>query len=418
MRASRLTGHRAYSRYIAFFHGEVARLGRDEAVRHYIFSPAGNGAAGGGHPRNLLLLYGGVLHPLLHIGFGLEFGDDVLVAEGLAQTCLHELGVLPELFPPGWPERAPLPEPASGYAPSLLDIYFEFCRDRVLDPGPYDPDALISTRLQNAVATPEKQARLRELAARWDVRDVSAAGQRRLQAELGFLTTLLTAGTSRAGRKPRIDFFLMHMLTSSLFVPSYLRLLAGDDGAQRTFLQGYLLACLHLAMSRGKPALFPSVIMGYTEYPAGPAPLAADRAADQDKLHAVGDPKDKREGNPWLRIVDNALVAHDSHVPKSIRSLLFYAQHAGDTAPGAMPGAKSQKEIDAMVGLTEDERQWWADMGAVDGTVFVRGAGALMDVLGWTKEGTAQGEWDRSALGWDGAWDGEAVTDRWHRKGD
>lgn len=390
-------------------------MGRDEAVRQYIFGSAGNGSVGGGNPRNLLLLYGGVLHPMLHIGFGLEFSDDVLVAEGLALTCIHELGVLPELFPPNWPENAPLPKPKNGYADSLLEIYFEFCRDKILDPGPYVPDQLISARLRNAVATEEKRSRLRELVASWNLEDMSEEGLRKLQTELGFLVTLLTSGTSRPGHKPRIDFFLMHFLTSSLFVPSYLKIL--DDKHKRIFLQGYLLAGLQMCMSRGSPKLYPAAIMGYTEYPAGPMPLAADKAEDSDKLHAIGTPKDQKEGNPWLRIVDNALVAHDSHVPKSIRSLVYYAQHAGETPKGGYPGAKSQKEIDSM-DLSKEEKQWWKDINEVDGSVFVRGAGALMDVLGWTKEGTKQGEWDRSALGWDGAWEGDAVTDHWRRAGD
>lgn len=42
-------------------------------------------------------------------------------------------------------------------------------------------------------------------------------------------------------------------------------------------------------------------------------------------------------------------------------------------------------------------------IGKVDGTVFVRAAGVMVDTLGWG-EGGEKGEWDRSALGWDEAW--------------
>lgn len=352
---------------------------------------------------------------MLHIGFGLEFGDDVVVAEGLALTCIHDLGALPRLFPENWPTE-PLPKPKSGYADSLLEIYWQFCRDPVIDEGPYDPNVLISARLKNALDSKEKQERLWELVGSWNISDVSADGLHRLQAELGLLASLLTSGTSRHGKKPRIDFFLMHVLTSSLFVPSYAAIL--DDKMKKIFLQSYLLACLHIAITRGKPALFPDVIMGYTQYPSGPAVKAPDSAVDGPKLHVVGDPKDPKEQNPWLEIVENALVAHDSHVPKSIRSFIFNAQHWGHLGKGEMPGAKTQEQIRKLKDLTEEERKWWTEINNVDGTVFVRGAGVVMDVLGWTKEGTEQGEWDRSALGWEGAWDGEPMTDQWRREGD
>ncbi|KAJ5892768.1 hypothetical protein N7504_009459 [Penicillium tannophilum] len=36
------------------------------------------------------IAYGtGLLHPIIHLGFGIEFNQPALVAEGLAQACLH-----------------------------------------------------------------------------------------------------------------------------------------------------------------------------------------------------------------------------------------------------------------------------------------------------------------------------------------
>lgn len=83
----------------------------------------------------------------------------------------------------------------------------------------------------------------------------------------------------------------------------------------------------------------------------------------------------------------------DSHVPKTIRALLYYGQKYGERRAGEVPGAK---EANTIPGLDK-----------VDGTLFVRVAGKTMDYMGWTKEGDKEGDWDRSALGWDGAWDME-----------
>jgi hypothetical protein len=35
----------------------------------------------------------------------------------------------------------------------------------------------------------------------------------------------------------------------------------------------------------------------------------------------------------------------------------------------------------------------------------VRAAGAMMNTLGWSGHGQKEGDWDRSALGWDAAWE-------------
>ena len=43
----------------------------------------------------------------------------------------------------------------------------------------------------------------------------------------------------------------------------------------------------------------------------------------------------------------------------------------------------------------------------MDGTIFVRAAGIVMDSLGWVDYGQEARTWDRSALGWDAAWDNE-----------
>ena len=45
----------------------------------------------------------------------------------------------------------------------------------------------------------------------------------------------------------------------------------------------------------------------------------------------------------------------------------------------------------------------------LDGSAFVRAAGVLLDVMGWVGPGGGEqeGDWDRSALGWDEAWEDE-----------
>lgn len=73
---------RSYSRYLPFFHEEVARLGIKGALEEYIFSRAANVGPPDKGPTMTMALVAGIIHPLIHIGNGLEFDDRVLVAEG------------------------------------------------------------------------------------------------------------------------------------------------------------------------------------------------------------------------------------------------------------------------------------------------------------------------------------------------
>ena len=112
-------------------------------------------------------------------------------------------------------------QPSTGR--SLLSILREAYDSPAMKPVmPYDPDALLSKRIRDVLqdGRPEEIKRLSSL---WKV-DISK-GQKELDAkveELLWLTTLLLAGSGRQGRKPRLDFFLMHLLNSTLFIPSLL----------------------------------------------------------------------------------------------------------------------------------------------------------------------------------------------------
>lgn len=104
----------------------------------------------------------------------------------------------------------------------------------------------------------------------------------------------------------------MHLLTSSLFIPSYMRRFAGDE--RRIILQTYALTLLHICVVRGRPKIFPQVAMGYPASAGGPLPRAGEGAA-QHKLPMVGDGSLEQD-NPWFEIVENALVAFGESAPQ------------------------------------------------------------------------------------------------------
>lgn len=255
---------------------------------------------------------------------------------------------------------------------------------------PYEPDALLSKRAADARrdGRPEEIVRLSNL---WFV-DASR-GQAELDEkaeELIWLATLLMAGTSKPGRKPRLDFFLMHMVTSSLFVPSLLRVIPTLE-SKVTLVRAVLPVILMYTTVRGRPRIDPGLLMSY---PATPRPPARQGLAScQRNASAVGDPAQDEYVNPWPEIVASILHTPETHAIKTIRTLYYAAQKYGTTPPGGVIGAFRRDGTETHEGAAK-----------LDGTIFVRAAGAVMNTLGWVSHGQKQGTWDRSALGWDDAW--------------
>lgn len=74
---------KTYSDYMHFFTEEIEAKGYVKVVSDYVF---------GKHERaNIMFnrLFAGYLHPLIHLGFGLEFEQPAIVAEALGQTAIH-----------------------------------------------------------------------------------------------------------------------------------------------------------------------------------------------------------------------------------------------------------------------------------------------------------------------------------------
>ncbi|KAJ7122352.1 hypothetical protein C8R44DRAFT_876649 [Mycena epipterygia] len=386
---TRLGERPAYGSYLAFFADQIAKNGVPETVRKYVMAPEanGNGAA------MLARFLAGALHPFLQVGFGVELGQDYMVAQGLGMAAVtsHEVTGFVLDKPSGLPEIAK----PSTKGVTLLALLREVYESPILKPIlPYEPDALAMHRFRKFASDSDRAAELTRIYSKWSI-DTTLTGAA-ADAEFAskaeeclWQATLLLAATSKPGRKPRLDFFLMHVLTSSLCIPSLLTILP-DPVHKAQLLQGYARAGALYVLLRGRPRIDIPLIMSYPEFPRPPAHTPV---GGKD---ALGDPQVRGETDPWLAIVQNALHHKDAHVIKAVRTMYYSAQRYGATRPGAAIGARDTEGAETHKGA-----------GIMDGTVFVRAAGVLTDALGWVAYGGKEGDWDRSALGWDAAWEGE-----------
>ncbi|CAK5270596.1 unnamed protein product [Mycena citricolor] len=368
---TRLGERQAYASYLLFFEKKIEALGIQKTIEDYVLAPAANanGAA------MLSRFFSGAVHPIIHVGFGVEIGQDCVVAQGLALCAVVDADFA-SIFsghPSGLPELSAAPSSGA----TLLSILREVYDSPSLAPlAPYNAHDMGGAAFNRLTESPARGAELRRLYAPWSL-DTSLtdsafddACEKKVD-ECFWQATLLTAAAGRPGRENRIDFFLMHTLTSAVALPRVLAALP-NKLHKAQLLQGHALASALWAIARGRPRVNPALLMSYPDVVPG---------------HPGG------AANPWLPVTLNALEHADSHVIKTVRTLYYAAQRLGQTGAGAVPGA-----------LDSAGKETHEGVSGLDGSAFVRAAIMTSETLGWVAFGGKPGEWDRSSLGWDAAW--------------
>ena len=302
----------------------------------------------------------------------------------LGQAAVHEPFVT-ELF--DRKETSPPKEPVSLF--EILRLAYD--SDILIPVMPYNPDALLSTRTRETSKNGRPEE-IRRLSALWFAAEEPDEQLNIKVEELFWATTLLFAGTGKPGRKPRLDFFLMHLLNATLFLPSLLKAVPTQQ-SKAELIHAFLATLLMIVLLRGRPRIDTELMISYSTNPSPPhvegAPIL------QADSSATGDPNDRACINPWIDILSSVIYVPDPHTIKAVRALYYASQHYGHTSAGDVVGTIGNNGQETLKGI-----------GKVDGTVFVKAAGVLMDTLGWVSHGQTAGNWDRSALGWDDAWKG------------
>lgn len=86
---SHLGDERYYHDYLEFFRAEIDKNGHAEVINEYCLK--GDERA----DDMLVRLHAGFLHPMIHLGFGVEFKQPAIIAEALAQAAVHDSWIGP-----------------------------------------------------------------------------------------------------------------------------------------------------------------------------------------------------------------------------------------------------------------------------------------------------------------------------------
>lgn len=297
-----------YTSYLNFFQEEVQKKGMKHCIEYYIFE---QDPKLGWYARFLA----GVYHPMIHLGYGIEFNLPLMVAEGLAWIAVHK----PRSSHFFESVNKIAQESLSGKTHSsltALEIILSVHQDSRLNEIVQWVDEDKYTTVINKASD-----LLQEYCQQWPV-SASLDGKNGLReraTELQILAASMYAGSYRSGDETMLDFFLMHTLTSSLFLHCYVELLDPHYGA--TLLRGKFAADIVWYIAHGRPQLNIEQFMAY--------PALLD----------------------WDHIISKAIASEDDHVPKAVRALIHASHYDKQIL--------SPQIYQAMASLTVNENLFW-----------------------------------------------------------
>ncbi|KAH6905043.1 hypothetical protein BKA70DRAFT_1565421 [Coprinopsis sp. MPI-PUGE-AT-0042] len=332
-----LGDHTYYSGYVDFFSEYIEKNGMGKALEDWVFSPRANVGTDSKErqqPQMLARFISRVIHPMIHTGHGAEFGLPGMMAEGLAQCAVHD-SATKALIPPTLFDGTLFQSLSAKEAKSLT--VFEILGEVHDKLHTIEP---MARRVQDFDAgLGQHAAILLELASKWELDAHKLENKEYLNSKIEELVFLVVsiygvAGwTSRAkDQDMRADFFLMHLVTSSIFLPSQSALIS--PVARARLLHTFLVTTLALY------AFFRCPTIDYVSFYA----------------HKDACQKESTEANPWLHLIDDAINHYDEHLTKAQRALATWSAHFGSLnaltfAAANSPGIKGLELLDGSVFL-------------------------------------------------------------------
>lgn len=324
----------AYTSFLHFYENEIERYGPVDTVRRFVWSGD-----------MLARTVGGAYHPLIHIGYGLEFDIHGIIAEGLAMaSCTEErfVPVTPNL--PGLQYSSLIPvqaqvyaenatSSARGLASSIVDqlseqisttlgmsekifsrsvkpdtsdipeylkentlfpIFKQIRKDPVFD-NMFKPSD--NNKLDIFFQNKEAVDRIKHYVGQWPIDNSTKDIQKKFK-DLHTLCAIALGSSGIRKEHPgtlKLDFFLMHALTSSEFLHQYIGRVALTESV--SLLHAHLAVTLIYYVTAGRPDFNIDGLLNY-----------------KSPNHSASN------NNPWFAVLDKSLSCKEAHVIKVVRS--------------------------------------------------------------------------------------------------
>ncbi|KAJ5442918.1 hypothetical protein N7445_004669 [Penicillium cf. griseofulvum] len=309
-----------YPNYLRFFQHEIDVKGVAGVLREYVF-------AGDQRAESMMCrLFGGLIHPLIHLGFGIEFNQPAIVAQGLAQAAVHDDWLGRAFFLPAEKMAGGIGKPGTK---SPLQLLNEMRADKALIQSVQWSN---SNKIKDGVLhrAPEQMLKY---ASQFTV---SEDQTEEWLADMINTVTYYTSAAQRPNREMKIDFFFIHCVNSSIFFSKIIILPYLDRTSKLRMLEWKGRMDLLMYISRGTPDLLLDEVANYPLKEDWPQIFARSIAHPGDDGHlakltralAHGQkacqafeskhPEMPIKGDMWLRIGN---IAVDSTVEEGDRPM-------------------------------------------------------------------------------------------------
>ncbi|KAG2740712.1 hypothetical protein P692DRAFT_20881154 [Suillus brevipes Sb2] len=358
-----------YVAYRTFFIKAIEERGISATLDEYIFSEKYNfeeGRDASTQPKMLDRFIGGLTHGLIHVGHGTEFGIPGMVAEGLAMASVQWLDkytfLPPSLFKHASDGTSAMEETTTKLASLFLNTKVSF----QLGQPQINHAFSILAIIQHSEFPVMKQyygyndlmlehsATIWRYAEQWTI-DLSQPGEiERKMEEFIWTATVLYATCSWSKHKSFVaDFFLMHLVTSTLFLPSVLPYL--PQSSQVMLLRSHFASSLSWWIARGSPR---PDIRGFLE--------STSSLSSEGKI-----------ANPFFNLIQSAMLQPDGHTLKIQRAFAHFSSLYGARPKGYFKGTELE------------------GAEALDGTLFFTAAKLTDDYMiqgakVWDREGASE----------------------------
>ncbi|KAI9463444.1 hypothetical protein HD554DRAFT_2206431 [Boletus coccyginus] len=372
-----------YQGYVSFFSDQISQKGAAGTLEEFIFSDKYNlqkGRDADTQPAMLARFIDGLGHPLIHVGYGVEFGLKGMLVEGARCKRRVRTKILIRNSRSRGSDGSRCPptdgvdHTANQFSSLVLDVTPAIAPSSVSKTNGVHAFDIVARMLKDdrLKCRPSKQfitqfsdtlaghgSTISSYAEQWTV-DLHRPGEVEHKMEEVVWLSSLTYGVG--GLAPsgfQSDFFLMHMVTSSLFLPSLIAYLT--PRSQVLLLRGYFVTVLTWWVARGRPALNIKSFMTTTSI----EPSVLTTPTPKTSLTSETAPTP----NPFLPILQSAITHPNDHFVKIQRTFAHFDTLYGRRPAGYFKGTELE------------------DAELLDGSLFLRASLLTADYIGWVREG-------------------------------
>ncbi|KAI9731932.1 MAG: hypothetical protein M1834_004383 [Cirrosporium novae-zelandiae] len=235
-----------YHDFVTFFQREIDVHGCENVVNRFLFR--------GDEQANDLLgrMFAGFLHPIIHLGFGIEFQQPAIIAEALAQAAVHTTWT-GEYLLAAEATATKIDNPTSK---SLFQLLDEARADKKLSSSAHWDDG---NKIRDGIMVRAPDEML-QLVAQYNVKPAQLEEK---TAEMINAAVYFAGAAQRPPKQVKFDFFFMHCVNCSIFFPTFLHQSWIDLAAKCRLLEWKGRLDLAMYVSRRSPDLLVEEIVKY-----------------------------------------------------------------------------------------------------------------------------------------------------------